>query len=345
MRYDKMLLAVLGGFILSFFMASLLVKINWTRFLYDLVYKNCENWERSFNKMIRFETLKLGNLIRSNPFTPQSVKKEKQIYKNTAKDKLAQKIKEQWYSCDSKTLNSIRHHLKDQGHLDISGLPIKMLIKEIIVQENYNHIKGNKLSEHLLSKLYIKTLKEEILRESDLNERIKLNEDINLHNAVILLYIHKLGASEKVYREQLITSPKSLILRLKSFSVSQLDIIDREILLKHTTIKSFYNYLKMAARKQKKFETDFFIRKEKAKNKENYKSKSNLTPAKVQDALKILEMSRIVDLNSLKKNYKKMAMRYHPDRIGSESESESKVAHEKFVNINNAYQTLTKKCS
>ncbi len=56
------------------------------------------------------------------------------------------------------------------------------------------------------------------------------------------------------------------------------------------------------------------------------------------DYYEILEISRNADGNEVKKAYRKMALKYHPDRNPNDKEAE-----EKFKKINEAYQILSDK--
>lgn len=55
----------------------------------------------------------------------------------------------------------------------------------------------------------------------------------------------------------------------------------------------------------------------------------------------VLGVSKDASADEIKKAYRKMSLKYHPDRQGGKSESEKKVAEEKFKDINEAYETLS----
>jgi DnaJ family protein B protein 4 len=57
-----------------------------------------------------------------------------------------------------------------------------------------------------------------------------------------------------------------------------------------------------------------------------------------RDYYKILEVSKKASLEDIKKAYKKLALKYHPDR---NSESDKEQAQKKFVEINEAYEVLS----
>lgn len=54
----------------------------------------------------------------------------------------------------------------------------------------------------------------------------------------------------------------------------------------------------------------------------------------------ILEISENVAQEEIKKNYRKLALKWHPDRWIGKSEAEKKTAEEKFKEINEAYEVL-----
>ena len=60
-----------------------------------------------------------------------------------------------------------------------------------------------------------------------------------------------------------------------------------------------------------------------------------------KDLYEILGISKSASENDIKKAYKKLALKYHPDRQGGKSESEKKEAEEKFKEISWAYSILS----
>ncbi len=59
-------------------------------------------------------------------------------------------------------------------------------------------------------------------------------------------------------------------------------------------------------------------------------------------ALKILEIERSASDEDIKKAYRKMAMKYHPDKVSQLGEDYRKSAEEKFRKVNEAYEKIKK---
>jgi DnaJ like chaperone protein len=59
-------------------------------------------------------------------------------------------------------------------------------------------------------------------------------------------------------------------------------------------------------------------------------------------AYKILEIDTSADENTIKKAYRKMAAKYHPDKVSHLGDELRLLAEEKFKAVNNAYQTIKK---
>ena len=75
---------------------------------------------------------------------------------------------------------------------------------------------------------------------------------------------------------------------------------------------------------------------------EGYLSEANQNAEKARkrDYYAILGVDKNADEKEIKRAYKKMAMKYHPDR-NSESEESKKMAEKKFIDVNDAYSVLS----
>ncbi len=56
----------------------------------------------------------------------------------------------------------------------------------------------------------------------------------------------------------------------------------------------------------------------------------------------ILEISTSANEEEAKKAYRKMVMRFHPDRLGSLDDAERKAAESKFIKVQQAYENIKK---
>ena len=59
-------------------------------------------------------------------------------------------------------------------------------------------------------------------------------------------------------------------------------------------------------------------------------------------AYKILEIEKSATDDEIKKAYRKMAKKYHPDRVVTQDEAIKKGAEEKFKQVQKAYETIQK---
>ena len=60
-----------------------------------------------------------------------------------------------------------------------------------------------------------------------------------------------------------------------------------------------------------------------------------------KDLYEILGVSHDASADEIKKAYRKLSLKYHPDRQGNKSESEKKEAEDKFKEIGAAYAILS----
>jgi DnaJ like chaperone protein len=60
----------------------------------------------------------------------------------------------------------------------------------------------------------------------------------------------------------------------------------------------------------------------------------------LDDCYKILEIDTSVSDDEVKKAYRRMAMKYHPDKVSTMGEDVKRAAHEKFQKLNEAYEKI-----
>ena len=62
-----------------------------------------------------------------------------------------------------------------------------------------------------------------------------------------------------------------------------------------------------------------------------------------QSDYKILEVEENVSDEGIKKAYRKMALKFHPDKVAQEGETVQKAATEKFKKVQEAYENIKKR--
>ena len=77
-------------------------------------------------------------------------------------------------------------------------------------------------------------------------------------------------------------------------------------------------------------------------NKNDYESIKAMFLGDTNSAYTILEISSNVSDEDVKKAYRKMAAKYHPDKVSHLGGDISKIAEEKFKSVNDAYQIIKK---
>ena len=77
-------------------------------------------------------------------------------------------------------------------------------------------------------------------------------------------------------------------------------------------------------------------------NQSDYKSIKAMFIGDSSSAYTILEIDSTVSDQEIKKAYRKMANKYHPDKVSHLGKDLQKVAEEKFKSVNNSYQTIKK---
>lgn len=76
---------------------------------------------------------------------------------------------------------------------------------------------------------------------------------------------------------------------------------------------------------------------------QDYESIKAMFYSSEDNAYKILEIDKTASVDQIKKAYRKMAKKYHPDRIIHLGEEHQKGAEEKFKQVQEAYEELQKK--
>jgi DnaJ like chaperone protein len=74
----------------------------------------------------------------------------------------------------------------------------------------------------------------------------------------------------------------------------------------------------------------------------DYESLKAMHYKDTESAFKILEIESSVTDEEVKKAYRKMAMKYHPDKVRGLGEQHEKAANEKFIKVQEAYEQIKK---
>jgi DnaJ like chaperone protein len=77
-------------------------------------------------------------------------------------------------------------------------------------------------------------------------------------------------------------------------------------------------------------------------NAKDYESLKAMHYKDTESAYKILEIESSVTDDEVKKAYRKMAMKYHPDKVRGLGEQHEKAANEKFIKVQEAYEQIKK---
>jgi DnaJ like chaperone protein len=75
---------------------------------------------------------------------------------------------------------------------------------------------------------------------------------------------------------------------------------------------------------------------------QDHHSIKNLYIVKTDSSYKILEIDPSISNDEVKKAYRKLAMRYHPDKVSHLGEDKRKAADDKFKRVNEAYEIIKK---
>jgi DnaJ like chaperone protein len=74
----------------------------------------------------------------------------------------------------------------------------------------------------------------------------------------------------------------------------------------------------------------------------DYESLKAMHYKDTESAFRILEIETDASDDEVKKAYRKMAMKYHPDKVRGLGEQHEKSANEKFINVQDAYEQIKK---
>ncbi len=102
-----------------------------------------------------------------------------------------------------------------------------------------------------------------------------------------------------------------------------------------TEIRKMAGYLHISRQDYDTAEAMFLIY-----NQRSSHQKGNMNIFNIENAYKILDVEKSASNEDIKKAYRKMAKKYHPDKIQHLGETHLKAGEEKFKKIKNAYEQL-----
>lgn len=82
---------------------------------------------------------------------------------------------------------------------------------------------------------------------------------------------------------------------------------------------------------------------EKRDNQNSYKEKNRAENRTENDPYVILNVKRNATTDEIKKAYKELTKKYHPDKVAHLGDEFQQIAHKKMINIQNAYEKLVKR--
>jgi len=85
-----------------------------------------------------------------------------------------------------------------------------------------------------------------------------------------------------------------------------------------------------------------YIGREMGLNEKDFESIQAMFVPNTEADFKILEINPSATNDEVKKAYRRMAMKYHPDKVSHLGEDFQKAAHEKFQSVNKAYENIKK---
>ena len=248
---------------------------------------------------------------------------------------------------------------------------IRLCLEEntfILSEERREIMKYSDLVNTILARAILDAfIKDAILESSTVCkslERSKNKPSKIIYLSIRLLVLLKTGASKKSLYEMAIQKPEVIQTRFKNLSSQQLSRAMMATLrigggryispnqVSHIIETQMYDF--------EKFKKDFIARKskeqerkrqesskKKSSNKKSSKEKTSSSSSsyghgKLDQYYEILGCTQSDSKETIKKIYRKLALKNHPDRVNSLDASSKSRAHEKFVKIQQAYDEVMK---
>jgi curved DNA-binding protein CbpA len=320
---------------------GLSLAISWVLFKTDFVHKilkdilgqkQADDWHTRFNNLVGEKAQGFGIKIDSK--TSQTAKSktkwseerprnwQEEVFKNLKGSFDVVEFLKSIYTGDKAAIKKVSTMAKNDSKKAHSYL------REVLAYEaDFSFFNKNSVIDYLALRVFLMSFRE---------NASQLKEDHDY--ALMGYYLSKCGISDKQLHEYWKKNKNSLYLKFKARSLTQALKVEQELAYQFKKISVLEkNILSFKLRIE-----NYSPKSSKQNNKKQQKTKEkpqNLNPDKYQDALKIFDISSISSKSSLKKQYRKLAMQYHPDRVEG---SDKAKAHKEFVQIQKAYETLQK---
>lgn len=321
---------------------SLSLVISWIIFQTDFFHqilirilgrKEYDDWHSRFNSLIGEKSLNLGfsspgkatdknQALKESQNSRGPVNWQEQIFTKIKASPEVKKILEELYNGKKKWLSNLR------CKSGLSESKVQSYCREILANEqDFSHFNSSTLMDYLSLRCFLIDFR--VYGPDNLTDR---------EVALMGIYLSKCGVSEQQLHRYWKQNKNSIKLKFKARSDHQLWRVEKELSYQYMRVHSLEKQIKTWVEKMEKE----FSQGQKQKQKQGPSTKSNilrLNPEKYQDALKIFEIQNISSKSSLKKQYRKLALKFHPDRA---ERGEKALAHKNFVQVQKAYETLQK---
>lgn len=329
------LISCLFGIGLSLIVSWVIFKSNFLQNIMKSIFgvDQVDNWHTRFNHLIGEKAKKFGGKFDDSEQKIKTKISEKVERPKNWQEEIFTKIQGN---------DSIIKFIKDTYHGDknnirkiailakVDSRRIQTFVREILASESdFSFFNIQSITEYFALRCYLQSFREN-------SSNLKEENDY----ALMGIYLSKCGISEKQLHEYWIKNKKSIYLKFKVRPVSQCLKVEKELAYQYKKLSILEKNILSFKLKIENFKESNRNKSSNSTHKQTHKNNViRLNPDKYQDALKIFNINEISSKSSLKKQYRKLAMEYHPDRVQSKDKDK---AHKEFVQIQKAFETLSK---
>ncbi len=164
--------------------------------------------------------------------------------------------------------------------------------------------------------------------KDDLNFHFKY--PIQLHTVCDWLNLH---FEDEIYRLQVIYFLAGLSMINGSLNTNEYRLLQHLVILLKLKQKDFESIIAMYHRTNSK---------KKKSSRKRTRIRSSISNSKSLVCYQILGVSKTSSVEEIKKSYRKLVMKHHPDKFESEGRDQLRLAQERFLKIQEAYEYLVK---